>query len=160
MITTLLSLLGGGLGGLLRYIPELIKIFTTKQDHDHEYRMTQLQLQIDQARASQAIDLAYAQGDVATQTASAQALLEALKAQSTPTGIKWVDALSASVRPILTYWWMIGFTVYKAMTIYAYCADWKGLDGFTLLLWTDWDAGVLAMIIGFWFVDRSIKRHK
>ena len=157
MITALLSLLGGGLGGLMRYIPELIKIFTTKQDHDHEYRMTQLQLEIDRARAGQAIDLAYAQGEVALQTGQMSAYIEAIKSQGQLTGVKWIDGLSASVRPILTYWWMLVYTAYKGLLIYAYCADWAGVRGFVGVLWSEWDAGILSMMIGFWFVDRAIK---
>ena len=34
MITTLLSLLGGGLGGLLRFVPEIFKLFTEQRDRD------------------------------------------------------------------------------------------------------------------------------
>ena len=44
MLSTILTLLGGGLGGFLRFVPEIIKLFTEQRDRDHEYRMTRLQL--------------------------------------------------------------------------------------------------------------------
>ena len=159
MLTTLLTLLGGGLGGLLRFVPEIFKVFSEGKQQDHEYRMTQLQLDIDKARAAQAIDLVHAQGDMTVQAGEMQAYIEAIKGQATPSGVPWVDALSASVRPVITYWWMSIFTVYKACTIVSALNNWTTLDDFTGKLWTAQDAGTLAMILGFWFVDRSIRKN-
>lgn len=159
MITTLLTLFGGSLGGVLRFIPEIFKFFTDKSDHDHEYRMTQLQLEIDKARAGEAIDLVHAQGDMATQTGEMQAYIEAIKGQSAPSGVPWVDALSASVRPVITYWWLLIFTTYKISTIVAVCLHWTSLDDFVTKLWTIQDAGILSMILGFWFVDRAMRKN-
>jgi hypothetical protein len=159
MITTLLSLFGGGLGGLLRFVPEIFKLFTEKGDRDHEYRMTQLQLQIDQARATQQIDLTHVQGDMAAQAGELQAYIEAIKGQAAPTGVAWVDALNASVRPVITYWWMSLFTVYKIATIVAAVNAWTNLDDFLGKLWTAQDAGILSLILGFWFVDRAFRKN-
>ena len=159
MLTTLLTLFGGGLGGLLRFVPEIIKLFTEQRDRDHEYRMTQLQLDIDKARAGQAIDLVHAQGDVAAAAGEMQAYVEAIKGQSQMSGVPWIDALNQSVRPVITYWWMLLFTVYKVATIVAAAHAWTTLDDFLTKLWTVQDAGVLSMILGFWFVDRAIRRQ-
>lgn len=160
MLTSLLTLIGGGLGGLLRFVPEILKLFTDARDRDHEYRMTQLQLDIDKARAVQAIDLVHAQGEVATQAGEMQAFLEAIRSQGQMTGVPWVDALNQSVRPVVTYWWMSLFTVYKIATIVAAALQWTTLDAFLAVLWTSQDAGILAMILGFWFVDRSIRKQQ
>lgn len=159
MLMTILTLLGGGLGGLLRFVPEIFKVLGEQKDRDHEYRMTQLQLQIDKARATQALDLVHAQGDAATQAGELQAYIEAIKGQSAPIGVAWVDALNASVRPVITYWWMLLFTVYKACAIGLAAVQWTTLNNFMDRLWTAQDAGTLAMIIGFWFVDRSFRKN-
>lgn len=158
MLMTILSLLGGGLGGVMRLVPEILKMFTAKQDRAHEYKMTALQLEIDKARASQAIDLVHAQGAVAEAAGEMQAYIEAIKGQSVMSGVKWIDGLNQSVRPVCTYWWMLLFTTYKIATIWAGCLAWTTLDDFVLKLWTAQDAGVLSMILGFWFVDRSIRK--
>lgn len=160
MLTTILSLLGGGLGGLMRLAPEFMKIFTAKADRDHEYRMTNLQLEIDKARAGQAIDLVHAQGAVAEAAGEMQAYIEAIKGQSNMSGVAWVDAMNQSVRPVCTYWWMVLFTAYKLATMIAAANAWTNLDDFVGKMWTSNDAGVLAMILGFWFVDRSLRHMK
>lgn len=160
MLTTILTLLGGGLGGLLRFVPEIIKLFTEQRDRDHEYRMTQLQLEIDKARAGQAIDLVHAQGDMALQTGEMQAYVEAIKGQGQMTGVPWIDALNQSVRPMVTYWWMLLFTAYKIANLAAVALHWTSLDDFIQRLWTVQDAGILSMILGFWFVDRAIRRQQ
>lgn len=159
MLTTLLTLFGGGLGGVLRLVPAILKLFTDQRDRDHEYRMTKLQLDIDKARSQQAIDLAHVQGDVAAEGGEMQAYIEAIKGQGQITGVPWVDALNASVRPVLTYWWMSIFTIYKISTIVAACLAWTSLNDFLLKLWTMQDAGILSMILGFWFVDRAMRKQ-
>jgi hypothetical protein len=160
MLSTILTLLGGSLGGLLRFVPEIFKLFTDQRDRDHEYRMTQLQLDIDKVRAVQAIDLVHAQSEAAQVTSEMQAYIEAIKGQGQMSGVPWVDALNQSVRPVVTYWWMSLFTVYKIATIVAACQDWTSLDDFLTKLWTVQDAGVLSMILGFWFVDRAIRKQQ
>jgi hypothetical protein len=174
MLTTILTLLGGGLGGALRFVPEILKLFTEHRDREHEYRMTQLQLDIDKARAGQAIDLVHAQGEATALAGEMQAYIEALKGQGNPTGVAWVDALNASVRPVVTYWWMTLLTIYKVVMIivatlelYAALKVAEGILAFGPALttyadrvWTPQDAGILAMILGFWFVDRSIRKQQ
>jgi len=160
MLTSILSLLGGGIGGLLRFVPEIIKFFGDRNDRDHEFRMATLQLQIDQARAAQAIDLVHAQGEAAEMAGQMQAYAEALKGQSQITGVPWVDALNSTVRPFITYWWMILFAVYKLCTIVTLATKTSTLADFAAGIWTDNDWGILSMILGFWFVDRAIRKQQ
>lgn len=159
MLESVIALLGGGLGGVLRLIPEGIRYFSEKKDRDHEFRMTELQLKIDTARSEHEIDKVHAQGDAAAQAGEMQAFIEAIKMQGQLTGVKWIDGLNSSVRPVVTYWWLILFTVYKAALLvssYYYFTTW---DNFIAKLWTAQDAGTLSMILGFWFVDRSIRKQ-
>ena len=158
MLSTLLTLLGGGLGGLLRFVPEIIKLFTEQRDRDHEYRMTKLQLDIDKARAAQAIDLVHAQGEVATAAGELQAYIEAIRGQSQLSGVRWVDAMNASVRPVVAYWWLTLYTLAKIATIMTVTSDSATLSAFVDTAWTDNDAGILSMILGFWYCDRSLRR--
>ena len=172
MLTTLLTLFGGGLGGLLRFVPEILKLFTDGRDRDHEYRMTTLQLQIDQARATQALDLVHAQGESAQLAGEMQAYIEAIKGQGQVTGNARIDALNASVRPVITYWWMSLLTLYKCVLLIvatielyaalkaaaAIAAFGPALTTYADRIWTPQDAGILSMILGFWFVDRSIRK--
>src|SRR5690606_36201099 len=101
---TMLELLSLIFGGVLRLAPEVLVFFKAKNDQAHEHRMTLLQLDIDKARAQQALDLAHAQHAQAMDKADMDALVAALQAQAAPSGVRWIDALSSSVRPVLTYW--------------------------------------------------------
>jgi len=172
MLSMILTLLGGGLGGLLRFVPEIMKMITAGRDRDHEFKMTQLQLDIDKARAAQGIDLVHAQGLEAQATAQMQAYLEAIKGQGQLTGVGWIDAVNMTVRPFTTYWWMALFTLYKICVIvvagiefYAAVQGGGSLEGigsaltvFSGRIWLEQDAAVLSTIIGFWYVDRAIRR--
>lgn len=160
MLESVIALLGGGLGGVLRLIPEGVKYFSDRKDRDHEFRMTSLQLEIDKARAEHDIDKEHAQGDAAAQAGEMQAFIEAIKGQSQLSGVKWIDGLNQSVRPVVTYWWLILFTGYKAALLISAYSHFTTWDDFILKLWTAQDAAILAMILGFWFVDRSIRKPR
>lgn len=154
----LLGMLGGG---IFRLLPELLKLWNAKSDQAHEVTMTEMQLRIDQARAQQQIDLVHAQGAIAADAAQMQAMVEALKAQATPSGIPWVDALSSSVRPVLTYWWCLAlYTAAKAIQVVVALQGHMDLAGFAGLLVTEFDRTIIASIFSFWFVDRSILKSK
>jgi len=85
-----------------------------------------------------------------------QAYIEAIKGQSQLTGVRWVDAINQTVRPFVTYWWMVLLTVNKCVVILSA----KSLSEMKELIWTTEDQGILAMILGFWFVDRAMKYLK
>jgi hypothetical protein len=153
---TLLSMLGGG---LFRLIPFVVDFFKQKNDQAHELEMTKLQLEIDKARAQQQIDLAHANAEIAANAAEMSAMVEALKAQGTPTGIGWVDALSASVRPVLTYWWCLGlYTGAKVIAIVVAFQSGAQLAAFAAILVTSFDEAIIGSIFAFWFVDRALRK--
>lgn len=157
----MVELLGMISGAIFRMVPELFKMFSDKKNADHEYRMSELQLKIDQARASQQLDLARAQGDVAIESANMAALTEALRGQSVKSGVRWIDGLSASVRPIITYWWcMVLYTVYKTMSMVMAVRYGVPLSDLAAIMVTEFDRTVIGSVISFWFVDRSIRRGK
>jgi hypothetical protein len=122
--------------------------------------MTQLQLQIDQARATQAIDLAHAQAAIAASAGEMAAWSAAISGQGKPTGVGWADALSASVRPVLTYWWCLAlYTAAKAVAILVAWRSNTPLAAFAAILVTEFDTAIIGSIFSFWFVDRAI-RHQ
>lgn len=157
----MIELLSLVFGGLLRLAPELLKLVTARDDRAHELQMTQLQLQIDAARATQQLDLANAQGAIAANAAEMRAMLEALRGQGAPSGIKWVDALSASVRPVLTYWWCMGlYTAYKVIAVAVAIDAGPSLEQIAPVLVTEFDRAVIGSMFAFWFVDRSLRRGR
>lgn len=152
----LLSLI---VGSVTRLGPELLKLVTAKRDAEHEFRMTELQLRIDRARAAQALDLMQAQGAIVQEAQELQAIVQAARDQGKLTGIAWIDGLSSSVRPVLTYWWCM--VLYTAAKIVLVIGAWPvEMPALAALLLSDFDRSIVASIIGFWFTDRVLRRSK
>lgn len=159
-------------GGLFRLAPKLMEMRERKLDREHERSMLTLQMQADEKRAQLAMQSEEKRAETQQQIAELRALITALQAQGQGlkrTGNKWIDGLlalaefaSAMVRPVLTYWYcVIGYGAYKIATLYLLL----GNPGTTLanavtLLWTPNDHAVMFSIIGFWFVDRVIRRRE
>jgi len=153
---SLIAMLGSG---VFRLIPFLVDFFKEKREAEHEFRMTELQLKIDQARATQQIDLAHAQAEIAANAGEMSAWADAIKSQGTPTGVGWADALSASVRPVLTYWWcMVLYTAAKIIAIIVAFQAHTTLAAFSAILLTEFDTAIIGSIFSFWFVDRAIRK--
>ena len=146
------SIFGGVLGGVLRLAPEVLKFFTHKKDLDHEYRMMQAEMEIAKAK----IELGFRQVDANLQVAELDAIAEAVKeqGQTARAAGRFVAALSALVRPLVTYWWVFCYTLVKVVGI-ALAIDqggeWKEV---LLRAWTNDDMAILFMIISFYFVGR------
>lgn len=157
MIVEALSTLGGGLlGGVMRFAPEVLKFFSSKRDQAHELAMLDREMQFATLRGEQEMRRA----DAAMSIAELAAMGEALKEQGeTARSAGWfVAALSALVRPIVTYWFVILFSTVKivgmSMAIDA-GSDWREV---VLQSWTVEDMSMFSMIISFWFVSRSIAK--
>jgi hypothetical protein len=156
----MLELIGLVTGGIFRLLPELLKHLASRREADHEYRMTELQLRVDQARAAQAIDLVHAQGAAAAEASELGAWAEALRGQAVVTGVRWVDALSSTVRPVLTYWWcLVLYTTHKAVLVAVGLQERLPVAQLAPLVLTDFDRSVVASIIGFWFTDRALRKR-
>lgn len=158
----LLSLL---LGGGLRLVPEFLKVWNAKRDQDHEFRMTQLQLQIDQARSAQRIDELHAGANAAEQASWAQALVESMKQPVTAaaSGNWFLDALNAlsiSVRPILTYWHcLVLYTTYKVALLWLAIASGTGALQAVANSFTTFDQSLVLSMVSYWFLDRTLRKQ-
>ena len=158
----MLTLLGPLLGGLFRLAPEWMKYLNGKQDRAHEVTMFGLQLDADKARATAAERLETVRGENAVNLADMQALVEATKAQAARTGIKAIDALNSSVRPVLTYWWcLVMYSVALAAEFYV-LTNQSGVPSVQAIieLWGEDEKAIVASMLSFWFVDRSLRRQR
>jgi hypothetical protein len=152
----LLAMLGGG---LFRLVPFVVDFFKARADAEHEHRMAQLQLEIDRARAAQQIDLAHAQAGIVAAAGEMEAWAAAIKSQGAPTGVGWVDAISATVRPFLTYYWCVGlYGSAKAIQIAVALQAQTPLAALVPVLVTDFDRTVIGSMLAFWFVDRALRK--
>lgn len=150
------SLLGGIFGGLLRIAPEFMKLWDRKAEREHEFRMAGLEMQIVEKK----LDFGMRQTEAAVGVATLDAIGEALKGQSemAKAGGQLVAAISALVRPLVTYWFTALYSLHKiALMFVAYeqNGDWKQVF---ITTWTDQDWAIFSMILGFWFIGRVWER--
>lgn len=152
----LLSLVAGG---IFRLLPSVMDLFHKKADNEHELAMVDKQIALAAAQSENKRAEIAAQTDANTETAWSGGLLETLKGMAQPTGVAWIDALSASVRPILTYWWcLLLYGSAKTIAIVVAFQSHAPLTAFIPLLVTDFDRSVIGSILGFWFVDRALRK--
>lgn len=100
------TLLGGLLGGAFRLAPEILKWLDRKGERGHELAMQDKALEFEKLRGAQRMAEIGAAAEAAWNVGAIEALREAVTAQGRPSGVTWIDALSASVRPVITYWFM------------------------------------------------------
>lgn len=159
MLEALPGLLGGALGGALRFAPEILKFLDRKNERTHELQMFDKQLAADKLKGDQALAIARTEAESAMATTELNAMIAAITAQGRATGIAWVDAVNSLVRPMLTFYWCIG--------IYSFVlwGRWRllqaaGVDPLDAVvqLFGAFEQGLIGSIFSFWFVDRSLRR--
>lgn len=164
----ILGMLSGGIGGVVTaLLPEVMGYFKDKEkakerSADREHELSIIKLQMEQAAQghAQKMEAIELQGEVD--------LLKATTEATKPnTGVRWVDALNASVRPIVTYWWALLYAAAKgAGIVLVVMAAW-GAGGQTVdmlregiaVLWTPQDMAILFSILGFWFAARELRKR-
>lgn len=151
------SLFGSLLGGFFRLAPEVLKWLDRKNSRSHELEMFRLQTDLEKQRNSFALDKTYADHGMAQLEAIQDAFRE--QAETAKSSYKWVAALSALVRPGITY---TVFGLYVAVKLtaiqIAIIADTHWQD-VLVASWTVEDYAILNMILTFWFVGRAIEKY-
>lgn len=151
------GIVGGLLGGVMRLAPEVIKFFTRKDDNKHELEMLKTQLEFEKTKGELKIEERYVDYGIAELGAISEAYKE--QATAVANSSKWVTNASAMVRPAITY---VIFGLYVAFKISLIVAGLStGQTWITVFgAWTEADMAMLNMILGFWFLGRSIEKYK
>jgi hypothetical protein len=158
MWETLVTVASGGLGGALRLAPEIMKGFDRKHERKHELAMMEVEIQIVEKRMEHEMRKV----DAAMTMSELDAISAAVKeqGQTARAAGKLVAAISALVRPLVTYWFVIMYSAVKivgmAMAVQA-GGDWKEV---LVSSWTGDDMAMLIMILSFWFVGRVYEKQR
>jgi len=86
------------------------------------------------------------------------AQMEALKGQFSVTS-GWAAQLSAGVRPIVTYWYMLLYSVVKVSIVYSNYDFGTPAAIAVAQGWTNDDIALFSGIMNFWFLDRVFARR-
>lgn len=152
------TILAGVVGGAARLLPEVIKLFTKKADNKHELELLKAEMEFAKIRG----EIHMRQTEASMTMAELDAIGEAFKEQSATAkaGGWFVSAISALVRPLVTYWFMFLYSLVKITTMYEGLQmgdTWKEV---ATQNWSAEDMSLLTMILTFWFIGRVYERTK
>ena len=160
------EMLGGGilgslLGGVFRLAPEVIKFFDKKNERQHELAMFDKQCDLEKVRGQQKLAEIGAQRDMAVDVGVMDAFKAAIDQQTEMTKAAggWVASLSASVRPMMTYYLLLLYGVAKtASVILAYYAGQPMLEVLKSA-WSVDDMALLSGVVNYWILDRTLAKR-
>lgn len=152
------TLLGGVFGGLLRLAPEVFKMFDRANERKHELAMVNAEMEFAKVRG----EIEMRQTEAVMTMAEMDTMAEAFKEQGRTAAAagKTVAAISALVRPSVTYLFVLLYALVKVASFLIALeqnGDWKSV---MVTLWTVDDMAVFNMIISFWFVGRVYERER
>jgi uncharacterized membrane protein YvlD (DUF360 family) len=156
----MLTALGAIFGFLGSLAPELLKLYTAKEDRKHELALVDRQAELTKLGLNAKLEEVNINADVQDMAN----VYQQSQVGVPDTGIKWVDAIletvNALVRPTITY---IYFGLYLVIKYANYTImktqqtlDWKAA---IVANWNDFDSAMLAAILGFWFGNRMIQKY-
>lgn len=152
------GILGSIFGGLFRLAPEVLKFLDRKNDREHEHKMYVLQTDLEKVRGEYKLETRYVDHSIS----QIEAIQEAFKEQTAAAtnSYKWVAALSALVRPMVTYILFGLYIAVKVVTMNYAIANGGNWTQVIQASWTVDDFAMLNMILTFWFIGRSIEKRE
>ena len=148
----MLSLVGSLLGFGTSFLPKVMDYFQDLSDKKHELQVMEVQIRQQKELAVQKLEAVNVEADIRE--------IESLHKSMQPTGVRWIDGLRGSVRPIITYCFF-GLFVFVEVAAYLSltAAGVSGLDAVNAV-WDEDTKALFAAVISFWFGGRAIARGK
>jgi len=162
----MLEVLGGGvfgglIGGVFRLAPEVLKYFDKKNERQHELAMFDKQCDLEKVRGQIKLEEIGAQRDMAVDSGVMDAFNAAINQQSEMVKAAggWAASLSASVRPVVTYWVLFLWSFIHVWFAWnAWRAGMPPAEVFKTMMTADFSA-LLSGTINYWFLDRTLKQR-
>jgi hypothetical protein len=162
----MIDLIGGGvlgslLGGLFRLAPEVLKFLDRKNERQHELKMFEQQCQLEQMRGAQKLQEIGAQHGMAVDVGVLDAFKSALDQQTEMVKVAggWVASLSASVRPVVTYWILFIWSfVHIWFAWNAWLQGMPPVEVFKTAMSPDF-AALVAGTINYYFMNRTLEKR-
>ncbi len=147
----MLTLLGSLLGFVTSAFPDLLGLFRDWQDRKHELAILDRQMEQMKLGHQQRLEEIEVQADIAES--------KALYRHDKPVGVAWVDALRATVRPVITYAFFLLFASVKGSALYVLIA----VEGLLLAealprIWDPETQALFAAVMSFWFGQRALSK--
>jgi len=162
----MLDMLGGGilgslLGGVFRLAPEFLKWLDKRNERQHELLMFQRQCELEVQRGQQKLAEIGAQREAAIDSGVMGALSAAIQQQADMAKAAggWAASLSASVRPVATYWILLIWSfVHVWFAVSGWLSGLPAAEVFKAAMSADFSA-LVAGTLNYWFLDRTLAKR-
>jgi len=162
----MLELLSGGifgslLGGIFRLAPEVLKFLDKKNERGHELEMFNRQCELEAQRGQQKMAEIGAQHEATVDAGVMDAFNNAINQQTEMVKAAggFAASLSASVRPVVTYWILF---VWSGVHLWMAYSSWRtGMEPtevFKLMMSADFSA-LVSGTLNYWFLDRTLAKR-
>ena len=155
------GLLGSIFGGIFRMAPEVLKWLDKKDERQHELALFSRQCELEQMRGQMKLAEIGAQREAAIDVGVMDAFNNAItqQAEMVKAAGGWVASLSASVRPMVTYWVLFVWSFIHVWFAYnAWLAGAPSVEVFKTMMTPDFSA-LLSGTINYWFLDRTLAKR-
>jgi len=160
------ELLGGGifgslLGGVFRLVPEFLKAFDKKNERSHELSMFDRQCDVEKARGAQKLSEIGAERDSVLDTGAMAAFQSSIQQQTDMVRAAggWAASLSASVRPVMTYYLLAVYGVVKICLVISQMRTGVPFVDVMPKLWSMDDMALLSGVVNYWILDRTLAKR-
>lgn len=155
------ELLGIVFGGVSRLTQHFMEMKDKQKEREHEAVMFDKQVALQAQRNTAEKELRQMDVDAAKDMKDFDLLIAGINAQAeeSKNAGGWVSKLSASVRPVISYWLLLIYTAAKISGLYILLSmDNVGLAEAVRASYTEFDGAMLGSIVSFWFADRSLRK--
>ena len=146
----LLSPIFGILGSLL---PSVVRIFERKQEIKYEIELTKIKLDAAERQADLNFNIEMVKGD-------AESRQSALDHDKSLDGGKFINALRASIRPVITYTFFFLFVGVKVAAAYVMLSSGQSVPEMLKAVWDVETMSLFSTIIAFWFGSRVMEKQE
>ena len=147
----MLTLIGSLLGFFTSFVPELLSCFREGRDQKHELELMDRQVEYAKIIGQQKMDMIEVQAD----SRETEALYQHAAA---PSGNWFIESLRGSVRPVITYLFMLMFMAVETCIVIAAMRGGINLADAILIAWDEPTHALFATILSFWFGGRQYRR--
>jgi hypothetical protein len=162
MIISMISAVTGMVGGLL---PDIFKEIRESREHTREIermdKTAAIQLEMVKAKTDAKLQEVKIESEAAEVKGYLEQMRAIVEAQAKPTGIKWVDAFNALLRPSTALMIMILFVATSGMYVWTVLSQvltgTMKMDAAAVIIWGSLVGESIQAVLGFLFGYRSTK---
>ena len=146
----LLSPLFGIMGSLL---PSIVRMFERKQEIKYEIELTKIKLDAAERQADLQFNIEMVKSD-------SNLRQSALDHDKSIDGGKYINALRASIRPVITYTFFFLFVAVKVAAAYVMLKTGQSVPEMLKAVWDVETMSLFSTIIAFWFGSRVMEKQE